>query len=100
METPRGEKYSSYSFMTSVLEGVSGQPHAQTDLNPLENIPGTYFIGGWVDLRAGLDTEARGNIFCLCWGSNPFRAFCSYTILSELPQLINRASYRAEFRNR
>jgi hypothetical protein len=26
-----------------------------------------------VALRAGLDTEARGNILCLCRGSNPGR---------------------------
>jgi hypothetical protein len=25
--------------------------------------PGTHWIGGWVRLRAGLDTEARGNFF-------------------------------------
>jgi len=25
--------------------------------------PDTYRTGGWVDLRAGLDTEARGKIF-------------------------------------
>jgi hypothetical protein len=30
-------------------------------------------IGGWVGLKAGLDTEARGKIFCLYWGSNPDR---------------------------
>jgi hypothetical protein len=30
-------------------------------------------IGGWVGLRAGLDTEARGKIICLCQRSNPGR---------------------------
>jgi hypothetical protein len=29
-------------------------------------LPSTLWIGGWVDLRAGLDTEARRKILCLC----------------------------------
>jgi hypothetical protein len=31
---------------------------------------GTQWIGGWVGLRPGLDTEAREKILCLCMGSN------------------------------
>jgi hypothetical protein len=38
-----------------------------------------------VGLRAGLDTEARGKILCLCRGSNPGRPVY---ILTELPQLL------------
>jgi hypothetical protein len=45
-----------------------------------ERSPGTNWIGGWVGLRAGLDTKARGKI--LCQGSNP------YTILSILTELL------------
>jgi hypothetical protein len=41
---------------------------------PGERRPVTLRIGGWVGLTAGLDTEARGKILCLCWGSNPDRA--------------------------
>jgi hypothetical protein len=36
-----------------------------------------HWIGGWVGLRAGLDTEARGKILCFCWGSNPGRPVCN-----------------------
>jgi hypothetical protein len=32
--------------------------------------PGTHCTGGWVGPRAGLDTEARGKILCLCRGLN------------------------------
>jgi hypothetical protein len=32
-----------------------------------------------VGFRAGLDTEARGRILCLCRGSNPFRPVCGQT---------------------
>jgi hypothetical protein len=39
-----------------------------------------------VVLRAGLDTEARGNILCLCRGSNSGRPVVQ-SILTELPQL-------------
>jgi hypothetical protein len=48
--------------------GVSGQHHA---LTPGKGSLGTHCTGGWVGLRAGLDTEARGKILCLCRGSNP-----------------------------
>jgi hypothetical protein len=40
---------------------------------PGERTPGTHWTGGWVGLRAGLDTEATGKILCLCRGSNPDR---------------------------
>jgi hypothetical protein len=52
--------------------GVSGQRHAPAALLPPgERTPGTHCTGGWVGLRAGLDTEARGKIRCPCRGSNP-----------------------------
>jgi hypothetical protein len=48
-----------------------------------------------VDLRAGLDTEARRKILCLCRGSNPGRPVCSKTeknsetvINYEVPQTV------------
>jgi hypothetical protein len=50
--------------------GVSGQRHAPAALWPWERTPDTHCTGGWVGPRAGLDTEDRGNILCLCWGSN------------------------------
>jgi hypothetical protein len=54
-------KYSSYSFLTSALDG-SGKRHAPAALCPEERTPGTHCTGGWVGLRAGLDTEVTGNI--------------------------------------
>jgi hypothetical protein len=57
--------------------GVSGQRHASAAISSQEKTPGTYLVGGWVDLRAGLDTEVRGNILCLCRGSNPSHPLCS-----------------------
>jgi hypothetical protein len=38
---------------------------------PGERTPGTHCTGGWVSLRAGLDTEVRGKILCFCRGLNP-----------------------------
>jgi len=45
----------------------------------------THWIGGWVGLRAGLDTEARGKVFCLCR-----RSSCSYysSLKPKLPLLL------------
>jgi hypothetical protein len=34
---------------------VSGQFHTQAALPSRERSPGTHWIGGWVDSRAGLD---------------------------------------------
>jgi hypothetical protein len=48
-------RYSSYSFLTSALDGVSGQRHAPAALYPRIKDPGTHWTGGWVGLRAGLD---------------------------------------------
>jgi hypothetical protein len=54
--------YSSYSFKTSALDGVSGRRHAPAALYPRGKDPGTHCTGGWVGPRAGLDTETRGKI--------------------------------------
>jgi hypothetical protein len=53
--------------------GVSGQCHASAALCPGERTPGTHYTGGWIGLRAGLDTDVRGKILCPCRGSNPDR---------------------------
>jgi hypothetical protein len=63
-----------HSFLTSALYEVSGQPHASSALPP-GNGPRTYWIGGWVGSRAGLDAEIRGKILCLCRGSKPGRVW-------------------------
>jgi hypothetical protein len=67
-------KYSSYSFLTSALDG--GEWSASRPgraFTPGERTLGTHRTGGWVGPRAGLDTEARGKILCPCRGSNPNR---------------------------
>jgi hypothetical protein len=57
-EGTNGERmYSSYSFLTLTLDGVSGQCHAPAALYPQKTTAGTHWIGGWVSLRAGLDTR-------------------------------------------
>jgi hypothetical protein len=71
-------RHSSYSFLTSALDGVSGQSHAPVALNPRESTPGIHLTGCWVGPRAGLDTEASGKT--LCRGSNPGRPACSQTL--------------------
>jgi hypothetical protein len=64
-------EYSHYSFLTSALDGMRGQYHAPVMLYPQERTPSTHGIGGWVGLRAGLDSEATGKILCLCQELNP-----------------------------
>jgi hypothetical protein len=53
--------------------GVCGQRHAPAALCPEEKAPGTHCTGGWVGLRASLNTEVRVKILCPCRGSNPDR---------------------------
>jgi hypothetical protein len=50
---------------------VSVTPRPRFD--PRGKDPGTNCTGGWVGLRAGLDTETRGKILCPCRGSNSDR---------------------------
>jgi hypothetical protein len=47
---------------------ISATP--RPSFSPGGRTPSTHCTGGWVGPRPGLDTEARGNILCLCWGSN------------------------------
>jgi hypothetical protein len=47
---------------------------------PRKRTSGTHWRGGWVGLRAGLVTEVRGKILCLCRGSNLRRPICSQTL--------------------
>jgi hypothetical protein len=63
----RGERsYSSYSFTTPALDGVSGQRHTPAALYPRERIQSTHCTGRWMGPRAALDTEVRGKILCHC----------------------------------
>jgi hypothetical protein len=75
----KGERgYSSYSFLNSALDWwVTGQHHGPAMLYPQERTPSAHWRGGWVGLRVGLDTEARGKILILCRGSNPGCPVCS-----------------------
>jgi hypothetical protein len=57
----------SYSFFTSVLKGGEWS----------ESRPGRALRPA---LRAGLDTEVRGKILCLCQGSNPGSPVCCQTL--------------------
>jgi hypothetical protein len=67
----QGERiYSSYSFKTSKLDGVSGQRHALAALYPRGKDSQYHRAGSWVGPRAGMDTEVRRKISFLCRGSN------------------------------
>jgi hypothetical protein len=62
----KGERMcSSYSFLTSALDGVSDHPPSPATRYPGERTP--VRTGSRVGLRAGLIKQARGKILCLCW---------------------------------
>jgi hypothetical protein len=77
---------------------VNRQCHASASLYALEWTPGTRCTGGWVGLRAGLDTEVRQKILCLCLcrGSNPGRPVYSDTILNEKQTVYKVATGKSE----
>jgi hypothetical protein len=53
-----------------LLDRVSGRRHAPAAFFPWGLTSGTHCVGGWVGLRAGLNTEARRKIFFLSRESN------------------------------
>jgi hypothetical protein len=60
--------------------GVSGQHQALAALYPQGRTPGTYYTGGWVGPRAGLNAKAKRKILCLCQGLNPSRPVRNQTL--------------------
>jgi hypothetical protein len=59
----------------------------------LRQSPGTHWIGGWVRLRAGLDTVENKNKSCPCWDSNsglPSRNTSMYLPFEQSRLLIAR----------
>jgi hypothetical protein len=82
-------RYSSYSFLTSALEGgwvvsITLRPR----FTPGQRAPGTHCTGGWVGPRAGLDAEVRGKILFPCRESNPGRPVHSQdTVQTDVPRL-------------
>jgi hypothetical protein len=81
----KGErKYSPYSFLTSALDGGEWSALRPYRAFRPENDPYTHYTGGWMGLRAGLDTEARGK-FSASAGDRtrfPGRPVCSQTLYS------------------
>jgi hypothetical protein len=77
----KGErKCSSYSLFIWTLEGGEWSASRPAALCPRERTAATHWTGGWVGLRAGLNTEARGKILFLCTGPNHGRPVCSQTL--------------------
>jgi hypothetical protein len=66
-----GGKYSSYTFTTSALDGGEWSASCTgSAFTPGEWTPITHRIGGWVSPSAGLYTEVREKVICLCRGLN------------------------------
>jgi hypothetical protein len=58
-----GGRDSSYSFLTSALDGSEwSASRLGRTLPPWERNPGTHWIEGWVGRGAGLDTETRAEV--------------------------------------
>jgi hypothetical protein len=76
-----GRRYSSYSFLTSALDGGDwSASRPGRAFTPGERTLGTHCTGGWVGPRACLDTEAAGKILCLHRESNPDRPVVQHVV--------------------
>jgi hypothetical protein len=64
-----GEKYRSYSLLTSVIEVWFASRSGRA--LPLGKDPRTHWIGGWVDLTTGLDTKPEEKSFASCGYRTP-----------------------------
>jgi hypothetical protein len=62
--------YISYTFTPLALDGGDRSVSHPGHVLPDERTPSTHCTGGWVGPRAGLDSQVRGKISCLCQGSN------------------------------
>jgi hypothetical protein len=54
---------------------VRGQLHALAAFTPRERAPGTHWIGGWMGLRAVVDTVVKRKIPSPCWELNPTKEY-------------------------
>jgi hypothetical protein len=70
---------SSYPFLISALDGNQWS----ASLYPRAKTPGTHWIGG-LCLRAGLETDSRRKVICLCSVSTPDLTVCIQTLPSIL----------------
>jgi hypothetical protein len=52
-------------LLTSALDGLSAQRHDPAELYPRGKDPRYPLIGGWVSVRAGLDTETNEGVLNL-----------------------------------
>jgi hypothetical protein len=75
-----------------ILHGADGFPSPLKEVVQRIFIALSYlldcWIGGWLGLRAGLVTEAREKVLCLCRGSNPGGPVCNQRLLTEQHLLI------------
>jgi hypothetical protein len=57
--------------LTAALDGGEWSASCPGLFTPREKTPGTHWIGGWVDPRAGLDMVSKRKIPSTCQESNP-----------------------------
>jgi hypothetical protein len=58
------------ALLTSALGGGEWSASRPGRFTPRERAPGTYWIGGWVGPRTGLDAVVKTEIPSLCQDSN------------------------------
>jgi hypothetical protein len=59
-------RYSSIHSLTSALDGCEWSASCPGRFTPVERVPGTHWIGGWVGPRAVLDAVVKRKIPRIC----------------------------------
>jgi hypothetical protein len=85
------------AFVTSALDGGEWSVSLPCRFIPGERAPGTYWIGGWVGLRASLDAKEERRISCPFRESNPGRPTRSTV---AVPSELSRLPYLFPFRKK
>jgi hypothetical protein len=89
-----------HTFFTSALDGGGRLASRPGRFTPRERAPGTHCIGGWVGLRAGLDTVVKKKFLASTdtrTHNHPARSQCYTAELSWLLRLKQRRRNYTDF---
>jgi hypothetical protein len=77
--------------LTSALDEDEWSASRSGSFNPIERVPGTKFIGGWVGSTAGVDTVVMRSYLMVI--ISPLKYFCSLHKTGCVDQTINNSFY-------
>jgi hypothetical protein len=80
MKTYGGVDVYIYVILTSTLVEGEGSASRPCHFTPGERAPGIHWIGGWIDLRVGLDAVKKGTVLHCRESNRPARRYTDWAI--------------------